>query len=159
MAEYKLARLYALSLLEFAGRHELSEVYRQVSALILSGEIKAENAESDGLRKTLEQIPPDELEDALLQFISLARARMDRYPVEIISAVPLSREQQYKLELRLIQMLRKQLDISNTVDPDLLGGLRIIIDNTVIDHSVKRQLQDMKQAVYKGVFLHDGAAT
>ena len=80
----------------------------------------------------------------------------DKRNAEIISAVPLTGEQLYRLEVKLIRLLRKPIDISTTVDPSLLGGLRVIVDDMVIDHSVKRRLIDMKQAVYQGVYLNDG---
>jgi F-type H+-transporting ATPase subunit delta len=78
---------------------------------------------------------------------------MHLVPVEVISAVPLTEQQLYDIEVRLIRMTRKQLDIRTTVDPSLLGGLRIIVDNTVIDQSIKRKLSDLKKAVYEGVYL------
>lgn len=149
----KLTRLHALALLDYGHYHGLPEVYQQVLALVLSGKVSAENAPDEELKKVLAQIPPGELEEVLLQFLELARKRMDRVPVEIISAVELSEEQLYKLEIKLIRLLRKQLDITTTVDPSLIGGVRILVENTVIDESIKRKLQDLKQAVYKEVYL------
>ena len=72
--------------------------------------------------------------------------------VELISAVPLTAHQRQMFEIRLIKMLKKSVALKFTVDPDLLGGVRIVADNIVIDDSIKRKLQDMKTYVAKEVF-------
>ena len=154
MSDFKFNRLYALALVDFAETHDLSDVYQQIWSLVLSGQIAAEHAASEDLRSLLEHVPPGDLEDVLLQFLDMARKKMSTLPVEVISAVPLTQEQLFKLEIKLIRLLRKQLSISTHVDASLLGGVRILVDNTVIDMSIKRQLSDMKQMVYKGVYLH-----
>lgn len=156
MAEFKLTHLHALALLEFAESQGLSEVYQQVWLLVLSKKVKAENAGTPELKNILLQIPPDELEDVVMQFLDIARNKMESLPVEIISAMPLTKEQLYRLQVKLIQVMRKQLEIVTTVDPTLLGGIRILVDNAVIDYSVKRRLLDIKQAIYEEVYQSDG---
>jgi len=157
MEGFNMNRLYALALLDYAETEGLNEVFQQIWSLVLSGSIRADNAETEGLRGVLTQVPQDDLENVLLQFIEIARGRMDTHMAEVISAVPLTNEQLYRLEVKLIQRLRKQLIITTTVDPSLLGGLRIVVDDMVIDHSVKNRLHEMKQAVYRGVYLNDGS--
>ena len=73
-------------------------------------------------------------------------------PVEIISAVSLTARQRQTMEVRLIRMLKKRINLKFTVDPDLLGGVRIVAENIVIDDSIKRKLHDMKTHITKGVF-------
>jgi len=148
MEKLSLSRLHALALLEYGEERGLSEFYQQVSALVLSGRPTVENA-PEGLREFLLEIPQDEVEHTLQAFLVMAKRRMDQLPVEIISAVPLTEAQLQKLEERLIRLVKKRLDIKTTVDPSLLGGVRIIVDNTVIDESIKRKLLDMKQNLYK----------
>ena len=152
MRQLKLARRYALALLEFAQDRGLPLVYRQVLLLMLEDSPSAKKA-SDPLREFLQAVPPSDVEQVLTLFLELSRKQMNLVPVEVISAVPLTEQQLYDIEVRLIRMTRKQLDIRTTVDPSLLGGLRIIVENTVLDQSVKRKLADLKQVVYKGVYL------
>jgi len=148
---FSLAHLQALALLEFAETQGLTDVYQQVWILSLSGEIKAENAETEELKAFLAKISPDDLESTLLAFLEIAKVRMEALPVEIISAMPLSQEQLNNLQTKLIQMLRKQLDITTTIDASLLGGFRILVDNSVIDFSVKRKLLDVRQSIAEEV--------
>jgi len=157
MEGFNMNRLYALALLDFAEENDLNGVFQQIWQLVLSGNITAENAETDELKRTLANVPPGDLESVLLQFIDIARGRMDTRMAEVISAVPLTNEQLRRLEVNLIMRLRKQLILKSTVDPSLLGGLRIVVDDMVIDHSVKNRLLEMKQAVYRGVYLKNGS--
>ena len=152
MTEAKFTHLHALTLIEYAEDKGLADTYQQAWMLLRSGDIRAENAASEEFQKLLSHIPPDELEEVLRRFVEIARGRMDSLPVEIISAIPLTSEQLFKIQMNLIRILRKQLHITTTLDPSLLGGVRIIVDNSVIDHSVKRRLSDMKEAIYKGVY-------
>ena len=149
--EFNLTHLQALALIEFAVSHGLTDVYQHVWILALSKDIKAENAGTEELQAFLAQIAPGDLEAVLLEFLEIARDRMEALPVEIISAMPLSAEQLMRLQTKLIQMASKQLDITTSVDPSLLGGFRILIDNSVIDYSVKRKLQDIRQSIAEEV--------
>ena len=71
---------------------------------------------------------------------------------EVISAVPLTPEQRRTIEIRLIKLFKKPVALTLSVDQSLLGGVRIITNNMVIDDTVKRKLFDMKNSIYKGVF-------
>ena len=41
--------------------------------------------------------------------------------------------------------LHKKLHLYSDLDSDLLGGVRVTVDNIVLDGSVKKRLQDMKE--------------
>ena len=71
---------------------------------------------------------------------------------EVITAVPLTARQVHMVEISLISMLKRQISLTLTVDPTLLGGVRIIANNMVIDDSIKRKLFDMKHSITKEVF-------
>jgi F0F1-type ATP synthase delta subunit len=68
----------------------------------------------------------------------LALAESGTRKVYIVSAAPV--RAQLKREIR--EILGKKIRIEETVDPALLAGIKIIIDNELlIDASVKRQLE------------------
>jgi len=147
-----LANRYAAALLAYADENGLEEIYRQALLHVVT-DASPDAPVPQPLGAFLAQVPPRELEATLYRFLDLARKRMNLLTVEIISAVPLTPRQLSGLEERLIRMFRKQMEITTTVDPSLLGGLRIIVDNTVIDNTIKRKLQDMKNSVYRGVYF------
>ena len=64
---------------------------------------------------------------------------------EVTSAAPLSPEKTKALEESLSKVTGKKVDLSVSVDPDLLGGVVARIGSTVYDGSVKTQLERMRQ--------------
>ena len=100
----------------------------------------------------LKEVPRGQREDVLDHFIHIARERLNLVDAEVISAVPLTPRQMQIIEIRLIRMLKKQINLAATVDQSLIGGIRIIVGSVVIDDSIKRKLSDMRNSIFKGVF-------
>ena len=65
----------------------------------------------------------------------------------VVSAATLSEAQLCALADMLSKKLNKQVEISPGIDPSLLGGLYIQVDGRVIDHTVKKQLSDIKENI------------
>lgn len=76
----------------------------------------------------------------------LAGARGSAY-AEVRSAVPLSAEQVSKLEAALSTKTGRPVTARVTVDPSVVGGLVTQIDDTVIDGSVRRRLNQMRETL------------
>lgn len=68
---------------------------------------------------------------------------------EITSAVALSPEKTTALAESLGKVTGKQVDLSVSVDPELLGGVVAKIGSTVYDGSVRTQLQRMRAELTK----------
>ena len=66
---------------------------------------------------------------------------------EVTSAAPLSPEKVKALEESLSKVTGKKVELSVSVDPELLGGVVATIGSTVYDGSVKTQLQRMRQEI------------
>ena len=64
---------------------------------------------------------------------------------EVTSAAPLSAEKTTALQDSLSKVTGKKVDLSVTVDPELLGGVIARIGSTVYDGSVRTQLERMRQ--------------
>ena len=64
---------------------------------------------------------------------------------DVTSAAPLSPEKTRALEESLSKVTGKKVELSVSVDPELLGGIVARIGSTVYDGSVKTQLQRMRQ--------------
>jgi F-type H+-transporting ATPase subunit delta len=64
---------------------------------------------------------------------------------EVTSAAALPPEKMKALEESLSQVTGKKVELSVSVDPELLGGVVARIGSTVYDGSVKTQLQRMRQ--------------
>lgn len=68
---------------------------------------------------------------------------------DVTSATPLSPEKTRALEESLSKVTGKKVEITTSVDPELLGGVVARIGSTVYDGSVKTQLAQMRQELVK----------
>lgn len=62
---------------------------------------------------------------------------------EIVSAFPLSDAEKSDLVRRLESKYKRKVEATVTLDPELIGGIRIVAGDVVIDASVRGQLQNM----------------
>ncbi len=68
---------------------------------------------------------------------------------DVTSAAPLSPQETRALEESLSEVTGKKVELSLSVDPELLGGVVATIGSTVYDGSVKKQLTRMRQELVK----------
>ena len=78
-----------------------------------------------------------------------AMAAEERHAVvgEVRSAVPLDADQRKKLAKALSQATGKRVEVKVIVDPSLIGGVFAKIGDTIIDGSVQRRLQQLREQV------------
>lgn len=62
---------------------------------------------------------------------------------EIVSAYPLSDAEKEDLVRRLESKYQRKVEATLSLDPELIGGIRIVAGDVVIDASVRGQLQNM----------------
>ena len=62
----------------------------------------------------------------------------------VTSALPLSDQEKKVIETDILKRSKGDPEIAFEVDPKLLGGLTIRIDDTIYDHSISAQLSSMR---------------
>ena len=67
--------------------------------------------------------------------------------VEVISAIPLSPTQTAKLKAKLEGITKKQIIISSTHDPALLGGMKLRYMGLELDGSIKTKLDSFEKSL------------
>lgn len=148
-----LIESYASSLLDLAHKHgKLDEFYRCVALLGL-GKMKWTDQIPEELLSFLQSMSDHELHGVMNRFLDMAIKELHIQKVKIVSAVPLKDEHLMDLERRLIKLTQKRIHIVNSVDESLIGGIRFVIGNMVVDNSIKTQLNKMKEEMYKGVYF------
>ena len=76
-----------------------------------------------------------------------AEKRSGRKRVQVISAKPLAESELGKIRERLAAELAIQPVLEPAVDPDILGGLRIRVGDTVYDGSLRARLKQLRHRV------------
>ena len=66
---------------------------------------------------------------------------------EVTSAVPLNEDQIARLSRALSQRTGRQVSVKVNVDPSILGGVVATIGDTVIDGSVRRRLEQLRESI------------
>lgn len=91
----------------------------------------------------------DLVPDLAIAFRERLLAHRNIVRADVTSAVALSPEKTKALAESLATVTGKQVDLSVSVDPELLGGVVARIGGTVYDGSVRTQLQRMRQELVK----------
>ena len=91
----------------------------------------------------------DYVPDLAASFRERLLAHQNIVRAEVTSAAPLSPEKTRALAESLSKVTGKTVELSVSVDPELLGGIVTKIGSTVYDGSVRTQLQQMRQELVK----------
>ena len=86
-----------------------------------------------------------ELPAVVERFVELAASERDREVAEVRSAIPLDDAQTARLAVALGRATGKTVEVKVIVDPDVLGGIVARVGDTVIDGTVRRRIDEMKE--------------
>jgi ATP synthase F1 delta subunit len=70
-------------------------------------------------------------------------------PVTVTSAVELDEGIVQELGREIEEQTGRRVDLSSSVDPDVLGGLRLQVGNMVLDATVRNRLEQLRKTVAK----------
>ena len=87
------------------------------------------------------------LPEVAAQFRDLANAQSGRSDAQIYSAFPIEGGELAQLKTVLEKRFGRQLETQVHVDPELIGGVRVVVGDEVLDTSVKARLEQMKMAL------------
>jgi ATP synthase F1 delta subunit len=173
----EIASVYARSLFEVAKEQDkLDEIREQLGqvadALDADRELQifffspyfSTEEKQDGLRKVI-----DGAEPAVLNFLELLvenhrtpalfriRHEYDELwerenkllPVEITSAVELDDEIARRIGDEIGEQTGQRVELTKTVDPDIIGGLVLRVGNSILDASIRNRLDNLRKNVAK----------
>ena len=87
------------------------------------------------------------LPEIAAQFAALKNANEGAADADIFSAFEISGDQLAQLVATLEKKFGRKLNPSVTVDPSLIGGVRVVVGDEVLDTSVRAKLQQMHVAL------------
>jgi F-type H+-transporting ATPase subunit delta len=171
----EIAQVYARALFEVAQEQKKLDVVREqlgqfADALNESADLRvfffspyfSTEEKKDGLHKALTDADP-----AIVNFLEtlLERHRMpvifrirDEYgrlwdqenkllPVEVTSAVDLDEATVKSIGERIGEQTGQRVELTSTVDPDILGGIVLRVGNSILDASIKHRLDQLRKHV------------
>ena len=68
-------------------------------------------------------------------------------PVQVTSAVELDPATVTQIGDRIAEQTGRKVDLSATVDPDVLGGLVVRVGNSILDASIRNRLEQLRKQV------------
>ncbi len=173
MSEGKIARVYATALYQAAAeagrveavRRDLGEFVQAVETsaelhqLLVAEEVSdARKTEvllelTEGgdefmrnlLRLVVDKKRESELPAIYRAFVELVEQAQGLVHVEVVSAVALTPTLQEALRTKIESSLRKTVELALSVDPEILGGLRLRVGDRVADASVRHRLEKLRE--------------
>lgn len=88
-----------------------------------------------------------ELPQIIDAFVAKAADSRAEAVAEVRSAIPLDDDQKARLAEALSKETGKKISVKVTIDPSVLGGIVAQVGDTVIDGSVRRRLDQLKESV------------
>ena len=86
-------------------------------------------------------------EAALASLVDLAATRRQRRVATVTAAVPLTEAQREQLGASLASQFGQQVHLNVVVDPDVIGGLRILLGDEVIDGTLATRLDEARRRI------------
>ena len=80
-------------------------------------------------------------------FDDLWRKENKRLPVTVTSAIDLDQEMVDDIGKKIEEQTGQRIELSSSVDPDVLGGLVLQVGNMVLDASVRNRLEKLRKSV------------
>ncbi len=171
----EIAEVYARALFEVAKEHDvLDEVHgqlsqfadavgedRQVGVFFFSPYFSTEE-KKDGLDRMIKDAEPAFMNflQALVErhrmpAIFRIRARFDHLwdeenhllPVHVTSAVELDKSTIRSIGDRIAEETGNKIEMTSTVDPDILGGIVLRVGNFILDASIRNRLNQLRKQV------------
>lgn len=173
----EIATVYARSLFEVAIEQDKLDVIREeigefADALSETRELQvfffspyfSTQEKKDGLERAVTGADP-----AVMNFLELLiekhrmpaifriRSRFDALweeenkllPVQITSAVELDQDTIKELGDRISEQTGRTVELSSSVEPDILGGIVVRVGNSVLDASIRNRLDQLRRVVAK----------
>jgi F-type H+-transporting ATPase subunit delta len=88
-----------------------------------------------------------ELPEIVDRLVQRAAAERQREVAEVRSAIMLDAEQQRRLTEALEKTTGKQIELKVIQDPSVIGGLVARVGDTVIDGTVRRRLEQLRESL------------
>ena len=133
-------------LLQFAANPKatVDQVFDLISAVVPTAlQVPAQNF----LRTVIDNGRLSVLPEIALQFRALKNAQSGSSDAVVYSAFPMDAAALSDVAVMLETRFGRKLNASVVLEPELIGGIRVVVGDEVLDTSVKARLEQMKVAL------------
>ena len=88
-----------------------------------------------------------EIKECIEEFIDLENMLEKSVAADVYSSIELSYEQKEKLTQKLESKFGKNVIANFEVDKSLIGGIKIVMEDEVLDGSLEKRLKDLKEVI------------
>ena len=85
----------------------------------------------------------------IADYVRVVYSHAEFIDVTLRTTFPLELDLIEKIKDRLQKKINRSINLYLELDPDLLGGIQLIVGNTVIDGSVRNKLRELKKQLLK----------
>jgi F-type H+-transporting ATPase subunit delta len=86
-------------------------------------------------------------QSGLTRMVEMSAERRDRQVAYVTVAAPLSDDEERRLGTKLSQLYGRDVTVKQTVDPQVLGGMSVLVGSDLYDGTVLRRLNDTRKAL------------
>ncbi len=87
------------------------------------------------------------MEQVLEKFLEAAAARRRQLVADVVAATPLTEGQRARLSTALRRLYGRDIRINLDLDPEVMGGLRIMVAGELIDSTVLSRLNTARRTI------------
>ncbi len=124
-----------------------AQVFDLVAGIALQKGVSLDAKVGNLLRTVIDNGRLAVLPEVAKRFRELANAQGGRSDAQIYSAFPIEGSELAQLKAVLEKRFGRQLEAQVHIAPELIGGVRVVVGDEVLDTSVRARLQQMKAAL------------
>lgn len=87
------------------------------------------------------------IEKIINKFIKLSNDYSKVIPLNVYSTIPLSKQQKIRIEKIFLKKFHAQCELSNIIDENIIGGIKLEFNSQIFDNSVRGKLLKMKSSI------------
>ena len=128
-------------------RYGAADVLRVASVARPDGSAPLSKPATNLLRTVIDNNRLVALPEIAAQYHALVNGRSGTSDAVVHSAFPIEPQQLQDVVVALERRFGRKLNASVVIDPELIGGIRVVVGDEVLDTSIKVRLEQMKAAL------------
>ena len=126
----------------------IDQVFDLIAGVVASNnKVELPDAAKNFLRTVIENGRLNALPEMAAQFRALKNSQSGSSDAVVHSAFPIDGTALVELVITLEKQFKRKLNLLVVLQPELIGGIRVVVGDEVLDTSVKARLEQMKVAL------------